>query len=84
MSQLTLIELKTSLNRATARIEALEAALKPFATAARNFQFAVAPDGIDDGFTVECAVSCRSEHNATLSTADFSRAFSAIAQGPDK
>lgn len=67
----------------TARVAELEAenerlmdALKPFAEAASAFSFAVAPDGIDNGYTITAFVNCRPEREADLATTDFSRALS--------
>ena len=54
-------------------------ALKPFAEAAREFKFAIAPDGHDDGLTIRAQVCARPERVAMLGTADFSRARAAYA-----
>lgn len=57
-----------------ARVKELEEGLRPFATAANAFLFAIGPDGVDDGLTVIASVACRPEREATLGTADFSHA----------
>ena len=62
--------------------ERLREALQPFANAARNFAFAIAPDGIDDGLAVIAAVHGRPEREAVLTTMDFSRAAASISNDP--
>lgn len=58
--------------------EKLRKALKPFAEAASNFTCTIGPDGIDDGVTVAARLHGRPEREATLSSADFSRAARAL------
>lgn len=58
--------------------EKLREALKPFAEAASNFTCTIGPDGIDDGVTVAARLHGRPEREATLSSADFSRAARAL------
>ena len=83
--------LGSTCDEAAARITELEAenarlreALQPFAEAAREFTFAIAPDGIDDGLTVEAQVCCRPERIAVLGTQHFSQAARASLGGSDE
>ncbi|MDJ1632299.1 hypothetical protein [Rhizobium rhizogenes] len=55
-------------------LEEARKVIEPFANAARNFTFAIGPDGIDDGLTVLAYVHVCREREADLSTADFSAA----------
>jgi hypothetical protein len=70
------IPLDTAL--ASPSVEKLVEALEPFAKAAHSFNFAIGPDGVDDGLTVTAFIECRREYEATLSTGDFSRARSTL------
>lgn len=62
----------------TDQLASARKALEPFATAARAFTSAIAPDGIDDGITLEVTMHGRPHRHATMSTADFSRAAAAL------
>ena len=69
---------ETEIARLIRENEALRKALEPFATAAREFTSAIAPDGIDDGIALEVTMHGRPHRHATLSTIDFSRAHAAL------
>lgn len=60
----------------------LKEALKPFAEAAREFEAAIAVDGIDDGLTVLAHIHVMPMREAKLSTADFSNAAKALNPPP--
>lgn len=58
---------------AEAKLAGARKVIEPFAEASREFNFAMGPDGIDDGITVIASTVVR-DREATLSTSDFSAA----------
>jgi len=58
---------------AEAKLAEARKVIEPFAEASREFNFAMSPDGIDDGITVIASTVVR-DREATLSTSDFSAA----------
>jgi len=66
-------QLEAKLEDAEAKLAEARKVIEPFAEASREFNFAMGPDGIDDGITVIASTVVR-DREATLSTSDFSAA----------
>lgn len=64
---------KPRAEKAEAKLAEARKVIEPFAEASREFNFAMGPDGIDDGITVIASTVVR-DREATLSTSDFSAA----------
>jgi hypothetical protein len=64
---------KARATSAEAKLAEARKVIEPFAEASREFNFAIGPDGIDDGITVIASTVVR-DREATLSTSDFSAA----------